>query len=128
MHREIMLGALAGLSLASAAFAETSPAPKPLAPSVVVAATGRPAAVTPVEASLALAAEGLKGSCETARASGESPFGALLNANFRPAAPRAVAPARRCPGGMTWICRPYCAEEEPLTGRCIFWGASCGCE
>lgn len=124
----------AGLALIALATAGAAPAPKPLAPSAVVAAAVRPkaAAVVPartymntskVDEGLFLAAEGLRGGSESARTSGESSLLALQNAVFRP-----VAASQRCPAGMSWVCRPYCVQEDPMTGKCISWMRDCGCE
>ena len=94
---------------------------KPLAPRAVIAAK-----FASVEASLNLAAEGLKGGCESARTTGDSPFRTLQGMDFR--LPAAVyAASQRCPDGMSWKCVPECVQTHPLTGLCTFWIPVCGC-
>lgn len=132
IEKKIWFGGLAMILLTTSAAA---PVPKPLPLSAVVVAPVirlKVAAVVPAQASkntskvdeaLLLAAEGLRGGSETARSSAEAPFLALGGAVFRP-----VAASQRCPDGMSWVCHPYCIEESPVSGKCIFWGRACGCE
>ncbi len=134
-NRQLPLLVVIAVLIASISHAESAPvALAPLAPSAVVAVTAKPKAPSisgkakfaTVEASLSLAAEGLKGGCETAKASGDSPFRTLQSMDFR--LPAAVyAASQRCPDGMSWRCVPSCAEKHPLTGECTIWIPVCGC-
>lgn len=134
--RQSPLLAVIALVLSSLSRAEPAPAPTPLAPSVVVAAAAKPkiseaardAKIASVEAALSRAVEGLKGGCETARDSGESPFQALQSFSIQPPEAKVVLAAGRCPDRMVWACHPACAEENPQTGKCMVWVPVCGCE
>ena len=120
-NRQLPLLIVIAVLFSSISHAEPAPA-KPKASS-----TSGAAKFASVEASLSLAAEGLKGGCETARASGDSPFRTLQSMDFR--LPAAVyAASQRCPDGMRWACHPSCVEENPQTGKCIAWVPVCGCE
>lgn len=105
---------------------------KPLAPSEVSAsvkpnasAAGAENRFASVEASLSLASEALKGGCETASSSGESPFRALQAIDFK--LPGVVAAAsERCPAGTHWDCILICKVKDPL-GNCVIEVPLCGC-
>lgn len=131
LGRKPLLLALTAVLLASASNAATAPAIKPLAPSAVVAKPVAAVALADkdsagVESALALAAEGLKGGCETARNSGESPFRTLQDFSIKPTI--VAAAFQRCPDGTKWACHPWCNEYHPTTGKCVFWVPACACE